>query len=53
MIFTGTITELTYYENDDKKIELKKVLKEAKRILNDMKLLDIPKQTKSFEVVIQ
>ncbi|XP_014204068.2 laminin subunit alpha-1 [Copidosoma floridanum] len=46
-----TIFEVVYYGNDDKKVEIKKVLKEAKQILNEMKLLDLPKQTKVFEVL--
>lgn len=49
----GTITELSYYENDYKKVEIKKILKEARRILSEMKQIDIPKQTRTFEVLIR
>ncbi|XP_014221917.2 laminin subunit alpha-1 [Trichogramma pretiosum] len=45
----NTITELSYYGSDNNKLEISKSLKRAHKILNDIKLLDIPKRTKIFE----
>lgn len=52
LCFSGTIVELAHYGNDDKKVEIKKVLKEAKKLLDEMKL-DLPKRTKTFQVIIK
>lgn len=45
--------ELIQYESNNRRVEIKKALKEGKKHLQDMKTLELSKRTKTVELIIE